>query len=47
MHIDFYSDFADDVEDFKKLDVSDKYSMWKKAGQTYYWIELSEVPGCE
>jgi len=45
--LDFYSDFADDVEDFKKLDVSDKYSMWKKAGQTYYWIPLSEVPGCE
>mgnify|MGYP001281569603 CR=1 FL=1 len=45
--IDFYSDFAEDVEDFKKWDVTDKYSMWKKAGQTYYWIPLEEVPGCE
>lgn len=44
---DFYADFAEDVEDFKKWDVTDKYSMWKKAGQTYYWIPLSEVPGCE
>ena len=43
---DFYLDFAEDVKEFRRWDVTDKYSMWKKSGQTYYWIPLSEVPGC-
>ena len=44
---DFYSDFVDEVREFKLFNPDDDYTKWKKAGQTWYWIPLDIVPGCE
>lgn len=44
---DFYNDFVEEVRDFKLFNPNDEYTIWKKSGQTYYWIPLELVPGCE
>ena len=44
---DFYSDFKEEVREFKLFNPDDDYTKWKKAGQTWYWIPLDIVPGCE
>ena len=44
---DFYINFVDEVREFKLFNPDDEYTKWKKSGQTYYWIPLEMVPGCE
>lgn len=44
---DFYNDFVDEVREFKLFNPNDEYTKWKKSRQTYYWIPLEMVPGCE
>ena len=44
---DFYNDFVEEVREFKLFNPNDEYTIWKKSGQTYYWIPLDMVPGCE
>ena len=45
--MDFYGDFAEQVDEFIQAEYDDDFSRWEKAGQTYYWIPLTDVPGCE
>ena len=45
--MDFYVDFAEQVDEFVQAEYDDDFSRWEKAGQTYYWIPLTDVPGCE
>jgi hypothetical protein len=45
--MNFYVDFAEQVDEFIQAEYDDDFSRWEKAGQTYYWIPLSDVPGCE
>jgi len=45
--MDFYLNFADQVIEFIQAEYDDDFSRWEKAGQTYYWIPLTDVPGCE
>ena len=44
---DFYSDFTGQVELFVQGDYDNDFSRWERANQIYYWIPLSDVPGCE
>jgi len=44
---DFYINFLGEVREFKLFNPDDEYTKWKKSGQTYYWIPLEMVPGCE
>ena len=45
--MDFYLNFATQVDEFIQAEYDDAFSRWEKAGQTYYWIPLTDVPGCE
>ena len=45
--MNFYVDFAEQVDEFIQAEYDDDFSRWEKAGQTYYWIPLTDVPGCE
>jgi len=44
---EFFDNFTSQVEDFIQTEYDDDFTRWERANQIYYWIPLSDVPGCE